>query len=426
MFVDRAVIRIKAGDGGRGCVAFRREKGVPHGGPSGGDGGKGGDVVFVADHHLRTLIDFQYRPEYKAGRGGHGEGSQCSGHDSPDLVVRVPLGTIIREAGGGRVLADLAAEGARVVAARGGQGGRGNQHFATSRWQTPQWAEPGEAGEAKKLELELRVLADAGLVGLPNAGKSLLLSRISAARPKVANYPFTTKEPQLGVVSLGRDESFVVADLPGLIEGAHLGAGLGHEFLRHVSRTRVLVHLVDVGTEFPVKDILKGYDTILEEIGEYDAGLLKRPRVLGANKMDMPGAESRYKALVKHARKRGTGEVFPVSALTGKGVDRLVRAVQKALSGAPVPDLGLEAEPATMAPRGVSRVRVVRDQRGTFLVRNKELEKMVAKTDQHSKAGLHGLQDAFARMGVDEALVRAGARRGDWVRVGDLIFRYEP
>jgi len=324
------------------------------------------------------------------------------------------------------VLADLVSEGARVVAVKGGRGGRGNQHFASSRQQTPMWAEPGEAGEEKKIELELRVIADAGLVGLPNAGKSLLLSKISAAHPQVADYPFTTKEPQLGVVSLGRDENFVVADLPGLIEGAHLGAGLGHEFLRHVSRTRVLVHMIDVGTEFPVKDILKGYDTILKEIGEYDAGLLKRPRVVAANKMDMPGAESRYAALVKHARKHGVKEVLPVSALTGKGMDRLVRAVQKALSGAPVPDLGLEMEPATMVPRGSPRVRIVRDQQGTFLVRNRALEKIVAKTDPHSKTGLTGLQGDFARLGVDEALKRAGAHRGDWIRVGDLVFEYEP
>jgi GTP-binding protein len=425
MFVDRAAIRVKAGDGGRGCVAFRREKGVPHGGPSGGDGGRGGDVVLVADVHMRTLIDFQFRPEYKAGRGGHGEGSQCSGRDSEDLLVRVPPGTIVREKGGG-VMADLVADGNRVVGARGGMGGRGNQHFATSRWQTPKWAEPGEAGEERRLELELRVLADAGLVGLPNAGKSLLLSKISAAHPKVANYPFTTREPQLGVVSLGLNESFVVADLPGLIEGAHLGAGLGHEFLRHISRTRVLVHLIDVGTELPVKDILKGYDTILAEIGEYDSRLLKRPRVVGANKMDMPGAEKRFEALARHAKKRGVKEVHQLSALTGKGVDRLVRAVQKALASAPVPELGLEEEPGMLAPRGVPRVRIVRDQRGTFLIRNKELEKAVARLDAHSKEDLRALQGDMTRLGVDEALARAGIKRGDWVRVGDLVFQYEP
>jgi len=428
MFIDRVKIRAKAGDGGKGCVAFRREKGVPEGGPSGGDGGNGGSVVLLADRHMRTLIDFQFRPEFKAGRGQHGLGSQCHGWTAEDLIARVPLGTVARDIQTGSVLADLVKDGDKYVAAKGGRGGRGNMNFASSTRQAPRWAEPGTRGEERMLELELRILADVGLLGLPNAGKSLLLSKVSAARPEVAAYPFTTKSPNLGVVSLGKGESFVVADLPGLIEGAHEGVGLGHAFLRHVSRTKVLVHVVDVGWEKTAKEIEKEYDTIVAELRQYDPDLVRRPRIVVGNKMDMPGAKKRFAALVKHAKKRGIKVVYPMSALTGEGVDRVVRAMQKELAGAPEPVLKLPGSGIVqvLRPKGLSRVRVVLDQRGRFLVLGKEVERASARADSKSPKSLKALQVELKKLGVEEALIAAGAKVGDEIRIGDLELEFDP
>lgn len=428
MFVDKVRIRAKAGGGGRGCVAFRREKGVPHGGPNGGDGGRGGSVILEADRHMRTLIDFQFRPEFRAQRGVHGMGSGCDGRNGEDIVQRVPLGTQIRDAETGTLLGDLVEHGQRLVAANGGRGGKGNRHFATATMQAPRWAEPGEPGEERMLDLELKLLADAGLVGLPNAGKSLLLSKISAAHPKVADYPFTTKEPQLGVVSLGLGASFVVADLPGLLEGAHRGVGLGHEFLRHVSRTRVLVHMVDAGTEKDADLLKRDYDSILQELAQYDKSLLARPRLLAVNKLDMPGADDRLKILIRHARKQGMKErdIVGISALTGKGVKSLLREMQRTLAGSNVQVPVVQESEAVVTPKGVSRVKVVRDQRGKFLVRGKELERVVAGIDPREKGAMSKLERDFERLGVEAALRGAGARRGDRVQIGDFEFEYEP
>jgi GTP-binding protein len=427
MFVDKVRIKVKAGDGGRGCVAFRREKGVPHGGPSGGDGGRGGSVILSASGHMRTLVDFQFRPEYKAGRGEHGMGSDCHGQDAADVIAGVPLGTMIYDETGA-LLGDLTLAGQQLVVATGGRGGRGNRRFASATRQAPRLAEPGERGEERTLDLELKLLADTGLVGLPNAGKSLLLSKISAAHPKVADYPFTTKEPQLGVVSLGPGESFVVADLPGLLEGAHRGVGLGHEFLRHASRTRILVHVVDAGTEKTEAELLHDCEAITGELKAYSASLLERPRILAANKLDMPGAAKRCAMLRRYARtkKGGKIEFHQISALTGAGVDRLVRAMQGALAKAPAPYMPVAEPAAIVTPRGVARVKVMRDQRGIFLVRGRELERLVASLDPAKKDALRGLQDDFDRLGVEEALSRAGAKRGDRVRIGEFEFEYSP
>ena len=426
MFVDHVSIKVNGGAGGRGCVAFRREKGVPKGGPNGGDGGRGGAVVLVCDMSQRTLIDFHFRPLYKAGRGEHGMGSGCDGKDAEDYRVGVPPGTIVRDHSTGETLGDLVTDGQTLVVANGGKGGRGNRHFATPTKQAPYWAETGEPGETRQIDLELRLLADVGLVGLPNAGKSLLLSKISAAHPKVADYPFTTREPQLGVVSLGAGESFVVADLPGLIEGAHRGVGLGHEFLRHASRTRVIVHMVDVGTEKKNAEICRDYEAILEELGKHDPDLLDRPRILAANKMDMPGAEERMEALRKFTRGKGIAEFVPLSALTGRGVDLLARKMQHALSSAPVPELKLERDPVVLRPKSVARVKVVRDRDGLYLVRGKELERVVAKVDSRDRNAVKLLRTEFARLGVDDALAKAGVRRGDRVMIGELVFEYSP
>ncbi|HBC91428.1 MAG TPA: GTPase ObgE, partial [Pelotomaculum sp.] len=287
MFFDKARIFVKGGDGGNGCVAMRREKYVPEGGPWGGDGGRGGDIVFQADKGLRTLVDFRYKRHYKAERGKHGEGKNRYGPSADDLVVRLPVGTVIRDDDTGELIADLVQNGQQVVVARGGRGGRGNAHFATPNNKAPKLAEKGEPGEERWLSLELKLLADVGLVGFPNAGKSTLISQVSAAKPKIADYPFTTITPNLGVVRVDDGRSFVVADIPGLIEGAHLGAGLGHEFLRHVERTRLLIHVLDTaGSEG--RDPVEDFKVTNRELILYNPAIGSRPQVIVANKMDLP------------------------------------------------------------------------------------------------------------------------------------------
>jgi GTP-binding protein len=326
LFIDTAKIFIKGGDGGKGIVAFQREKYVPFGGPSGGDGGDGGSVVMLCDRGLRTLVDFRYRTQFKAGRGMHGQGDNKFGKSGDDVVVRVPPGTIIKDAETGDILWELMGDGERVVAAKGGKSGRGNARFATSTNQAPRYSESGKPGEERWIHLELKTLADAGLVGLPNAGKSTLLSRVSAARPKIADYPFTTLEPNLGVVDLGEGKSFVLVDIPGLIEGAHAGKGLGHEFLRHVERTRVLIHLVDA-SGFEGRDPVEDYRTLRSELALYDPALAERPFIVAANKIDLPESRPNFERL-RSAVAEGV-EVFAVSAVTGEGIRELMRAVSR-------------------------------------------------------------------------------------------------
>ncbi len=328
MFIDEAKIRVKAGDGGDGCVAFRREKFVPRGGPSGGDGGKGGDVVLESSERHNTLVHFRFNPEYKAGRGRHGEGSNKTGRDGGDVVLKVPVGTVVADEETGARVFDFARPDERMVVARGGRGGRGNARFATSTHQAPRESEPGRKGEERHLRLELKLLADVGLVGFPNAGKSTLISRISAARPKIADYPFTTLEPNLGVVVVGEEpeeESFVVADIPGLIQGAHTGAGLGMQFLRHIERTRILAHLVDVSDASGRPDPVEDFGVILEELKSYGAGLEKKPMLVAATKTDVANAE-KLERLAQHCRRRKL-EFFPISAVSGAGLDRLQYAL---------------------------------------------------------------------------------------------------
>jgi GTPase len=320
MFIDEVRIRVKAGDGGNGCLAFRREKFVPRGGPSGGDGGRGGDVIFVGSEHHNTLLHFRFNPEHEAERGRHGEGSQRTGRDGASKDVPVPVGTVVYDDETGEQLHDFTQAGERFVIAHGGRGGRGNQHFATSTHQAPTEHEPGHPGEGKRLRLELKLLADVGLVGFPNAGKSTLISRISAARPKIADYPFTTLEPNLGVVSVG-DETFVVADIPGLIEGAHLGHGLGVQFLRHIERTRLLVHLVDV-SEATGRDPADDFRIVMDELEGFSADLVRKPMFVVASKVDVaqdPGGIEELKALAaeKHL------PFYEISSVTGQGIENL-------------------------------------------------------------------------------------------------------
>ncbi|RJP18502.1 MAG: GTPase ObgE [Deltaproteobacteria bacterium] len=319
-FIDEATITVRSGDGGRGCVSFRREKFVPRGGPDGGNGGNGGDVFLVVSPHLSTLLDFRYRNLHKAKRGQHGMGKNMHGRNAPGLRISVPPGTIVHDDGTGEILADLTRPGEEFVAAAGGRGGRGNTSFTTSVHQAPDHAEPGQPGRERRLRLELKLIAQIGLVGLPNAGKSTLLSRISRAKPKIADYPFTTLSPVLGVVS-HRDEEFVVADLPGLIEGAHLGAGLGHRFLKHAERTEGLVHVIDAGQE--TGSIVAAYRTVRDEMGKFQPVLLTRPTLLVFNKTDLPGArENAELALRKIGHPKG--DVHYISAATGEGIGRLL------------------------------------------------------------------------------------------------------
>lgn len=328
--IDQARVFVEAGDGGNGCLSFRREKFVPKGGPDGGDGGDGGSVVLVADPGMSTLVDFRYRQHLRAERGGHGEGARRTGRSGADLILRVPVGTIARDEETGAQLADLTEAEQRAVIARGGRGGRGNARFATPTHQTPRRADPGEPGQERRVVLELRLLADAGLVGLPNAGKSTLLRRVSAARPKVGPYPFTTTEPVLGAVDLPDGRGFVMADLPGLIEGAHRGAGLGHAFLRHVARTRVLVHVVDLAAD---ADPLSQYETLHRELQRYDAGLVERQVIVALNKIDLPEGRARLGHTLAAFADRGL-RALGVSGATGEGVETMLYAVADALDAA--------------------------------------------------------------------------------------------
>jgi GTP-binding protein len=337
MFIDEARILVKAGDGGNGCLAFRREKYVPRGGPSGGDGGRGGDVFLVSTEHQNTLIQFRFNPEHKAQRGRHGEGSDRTGAEGYSIDLKVPVGTVVYDEATGARLHDFTASGERFLVARGGRGGKGNARFTTSTHQAPTEHEPGKPGQELRLRLELKLLADVGLVGFPNAGKSTLISRISAAHPKIADYPFTTLEPQLGVVSMDDDRSFVVADIPGLIEGAHLGHGLGTQFLRHIERTRLLAHLVDV-SESSGREPAHDFETVMAELASFSEDLAAKPMIVVATKMDAAQDPARVNSLRQIATERGM-PFFEISSVTGQGLDELRYAMAERVLVPKKPDL---------------------------------------------------------------------------------------
>ncbi|MDA8096722.1 MAG: GTPase ObgE [Clostridia bacterium] len=418
MFYDYAKINLKAGDGGNGCVAFRREKYVPFGGPSGGDGGRGGDIILRADEGLRTLVDFRYRRHYKAERGQHGMGKNMHGKGGEDLIVRVPIGTTVRRVDGQRVLADLIRHGQEALVARGGRGGRGNARFATATHKAPKFAEKGEPGEELWVELELKLLADVGLVGFPNTGKSTIISRISAARPKIADYPFTTIQPNLGVVRLDEGTSFVVADIPGLIEGAHEGTGLGHRFLRHVERNRLLIHVVDVaGTEG--RDPVEDFKVINRELERYSPALATRPQIVAANKMDQPDAADNLERL--RASIGTEYEVFPVSALTGEGLQSLMYRTAALLETIPEPEPWEPEEEDVDTYEPPFTVRMVDDY---YVVSGKDIERVVAMTDLDNPEALFRLQQTILKMGLEDALKAEGIKEGDTVVIGNFEFEY--
>ena len=352
MFIDEVIIHVKAGDGGNGCVAFRREKFIPKGGPSGGDGGRGGNVVLVANENYNTLLHLRFNPEHKAGRGRHGEGSNKKGHDGKDVRVPVPVGTVVYDAESGDLLHDFTKHKDKWIAARGGHGGKGNARFATSTHQAPTEHTLGEPGQEFRLQLELKLLADVGLVGFPNAGKSTLISRISAAKPKIANYPFTTLEPHLGVVAsdTGDWRTYVVADIPGLIEGAHEGHGLGIQFLRHIERTRLLVHLIDV-SDFSDRDVVHDFEVVMNELHSFSAELAERKMLLVATKIDAVQDTSRVEALEALAKPHNL-PFFKISSATGEGIEELKTAMGNAVAESKAAEIAAEEEeaPQTYSP----------------------------------------------------------------------------
>jgi GTPase len=328
-FIDEVVLHVRAGDGGAGCVSFRREKFIPKGGPDGGDGGKGGDVLFEVSESIATLLDFRHRPHQKAGRGSHGMGKDRHGANGKNLFIPVPPGTIIKDADTGELLADLTEPGQQVVLLRGGRGGQGNARFATSTNKAPKFAQPGEPGEIRRLRLELKLLADVGLFGFPSVGKSSFITRISAARPKIADYPFTTLTPNLGVVAYKNFRSFVIADIPGLIEGAHQGAGLGHRFLKHVERTRLLLHILDL-SNMPERDPLRDYETLNRELVLFDEHLGEKPQIVVVNKFDLPHVRENYRMVLPLFEQLGV-KLFPISSVSGEGIPVLLDEIAERL-----------------------------------------------------------------------------------------------
>lgn len=421
-FVDQVEITVKGGDGGDGIVAYRREKYIPRGGPSGGNGGKGGSVIIRAESRLNTLVDLRYKKDYKAERGGNGGPNDKHGKNGEDLVLRVPVGTVICESQTGRAMADLTHDEQEAVVAKGGVGGRGNASFASATNQTPKFAEKGEPTDEVHLTLELKLLADVGLVGYPNVGKSTLISRISSAKPKIADYPFTTIVPNLGVVSVD-DRSFVVADMPGLIEGAHEGAGLGHQFLRHIERTRLIVHLIDI-SGFSGRDSMQDFDSINEELKSHSEKLASLPQIVALNKADMPASRDIADELKPALEARGL-EVFGISALTGQGLQPLLYRIADKLDELPREEEAPSDE--------VMRFTVERDEdtwdvlktgKSEFVVEGRAVEMLVRRTDTNNEYALRRLHRQLDKMGVIKRLRDLGAEHGDTVKIRDAEFDF--
>jgi len=418
VFFDEAKIYVKAGDGGNGCVSFRREKYIPFGGPNGGNGGKGGDVYLVVDPHLNTLIHFKKRSHFKAQRGGHGRGKNQTGKQGEDLTIAVPPGTVARDADTDQLLADLTQSGQRALVARGGRGGRGNAAFATSTNQAPRLAENGELGQERWLRLELKLIADVGIIGVPNAGKSTLLSVVSAARPKIAEYPFTTLQPNLGVVMVD-DRDFVLADIPGLIEGAHAGAGLGHQFLRHVERTRLLIHLLDGASADPLGD----FEKINDELALFDPQLARKSQVVVLNKMDLPQTQELWPRVSREIKKLEL-EAMSISAVTGQGVPTLLQRIVNLLDSLPKEKPVVEEEVKVFRLEEEKPFSITQEENG-WRVRGAKVERVVAMTNWEYDEAVMRFQRILEAMGISAALEEAGVKVGDTVRIGDTELEWQ-
>lgn len=427
MFVDRAKIYVKAGDGGNGCIAFRREKFVPKGGPAGGDGGKGGDVIIEADENLDTLLDFHYKRHYYAERGEHGKGKNQKGKDGEDLIIKVPVGTLIIDVETGELLADLVFHGQRVVVAKGGKGGRGNASFATSTRQTPYFAEKGEKGEERWLYLELKLLADVGLVGLPNAGKSTLLSKITNATPEIAPYPFTTKTPNLGVVER-EDFAFTVADIPGLIEGAHENKGMGDEFLRHIERTLVLVFVLD-GSDWEIAPE-RAYEILQKELYLYSPKLLEKPRIIVVNKIDLPEVQNKLQSIEEWLSKEGVPYVF-ISAKEGINIDKFINLLEKFVrerkESWPVLEIEKELEEYKkeefVFSQNIPKLEKS-DKSDIWILEDKKTESLANKLDLYNSQALSYFLNYIKRRGIIKLINKNKIKDGEKIRIGNYFFRY--
>lgn len=421
MFIDRARIFVQSGKGGDGMSSFRHEKFVPKGGPNGGDGGQGGNVVLVADRNVNTLVDFRFRRLFKAKPGGKGEGSNKYGRNAEDLLITVPLGTIVKDEETGQVMADLSRDGQRAIVAKGGRGGRGNWHFRTSANRTPTFAERGEPGEERWLRLELKVLADVGLLGYPSVGKSSILRKVSAAQPEVAAYHFTTLNPILGVVNLPDHRSFVMADIPGLIDGASEGVGLGHDFLRHIERTKILIHVVDV-SGIEGRDPIEDYEKINAELAKYSEKLARKRQVVAANKIDLLGDSDNLERLMDYMTAHGV-EVYPICAMTGEDMDKLLERVWTMLEEY-VEEPDETTEEVVYKAQNKPDFEVKRDDDGAFVITGARIENLVAMTNFDDDQSLRRFQRIWRYMELDKLLQEHGIQDGNTVRIYSMEFEY--
>lgn len=421
MFIDEVVLKVIAGQGGNGCTSFRREKYIPMGGPNGGNGGRGSNIIFKVDEGLRTLIDLRYQKTIKGKRGAHGEGSDRNGRGAEDIVIRVPPGTTVTDIGTGLIIADLTKNGEEAIIAKGGRGGRGNKAFATHANPAPEISEYGEPGEEREVKVELKLLADVGLVGMPSVGKSTFLSVISASKPKIAAYHFTTLSPNLGVVKTKDGRSFVVADLPGLIEGASLGEGLGDQFLKHIERTRVIAHIIDM-SGFEGRDPYEDYKIINKELEDFNKKIIKKPMIVIANKMDIEGAKEN---LIEFKKKVSNVEIFEISAINREGIDEILIKLADMLDT-------IEKEPIYDESKFESHVlykfkkeqpfTISRDSDGTWVIRGEEIEKLFKMTKFTSDDSIKRFSNKLRKMGIDDKLYEMGAQEGDSVRIMNFIF----
>lgn len=421
--MDTARIQVKAGNGGNGCISFRREKYVPRGGPDGGDGGNGGSIILVATLGMSTLIDLHHNPRQVAENGGHGSGKQRDGANGADRLIKVPVGTIIRDRNTDELLADLTEPEQKVTVASGGLGGKGNSRFKSSTFQVPRVAEKGEPGQEREISLEIKLIADIGLVGYPNAGKSTLLASSSAATPKIASYPFTTLIPNLGVVRIDKEQNFVLADIPGLIEGAHKGAGLGHQFLRHIERTKMLIHVIDLSAT-DGRDPIKDYEQLNLELGHYNEILVDLPQIIALNKVDIPEAEANIERVQRYFDKR---KVFPISAITGQGVDTLMQQAYRSLQYIEAKVRKEQETTITFEPELPSEPRsrfVLKKTEDAYIITGDEPKRAVVMTDMENEQALMLLFRKLKKMGVINALTRAGVKDGDTIIIDDFEFSF--